>query len=323
MMDTNTQIYKIDKSILTLQRRMPNPTYINPGIAAVVQDQQLERLNFATGLRQDPAGYSQFQQQNINSILSDITTRKQSAFQKAQIDLGRYMDMHHNVNFYKTRSGDVHGMTDVILQNNNKITDLIQQDKMNSRRQFEINEWYNYDKLETLFFLQVVFMGSLAVAIVMFWAKKGMITTGLAGVLYGILGLTVAAIGLYKYFYTTSARDPKLWHRRRWESNPPPPPPSPTPNCPPAGGDNGVGNAIGAAMDLAMSAALGAQSCANNVGNKVNSGLTDFTMGAASQIATMQSSETTLLQQMQDLGSAGGVAVGGAFGSAASAVCSS
>ena len=101
---------------------MSNRTYTNPGIAAVIQDQQLERLNFATGLRQDPAGYSQFQQQNINAIVSDITSRKESAFQKAQIDLGRYMDMHHNVNFYKTRSGDVDSITDAILQNNQKIS---------------------------------------------------------------------------------------------------------------------------------------------------------------------------------------------------------
>jgi hypothetical protein len=275
---------------------MPNPTYTNPGIAAVVQDQQLERLNFATGLRQDPAGYSQFQQQNINAIVTDITSRKQSAFQKAQIDLGRYMDMHHNVNFYKTRSGDVDNITDVILQNNQKISTLIQQDKMNSRRQFEINEWYNYDKLETLFFLQVVFMASLAVAIVMFWTKKGMITVGLAGVLYGILGLGVVGIGLYKYFYTEGARDVKLWHRRRFQSTPAPPP---APICPPASGSNAISDAINYAMELELKA----EKCGNNI----NQGLTNFTMGAARQAAAVQSGQTTLLQQ---LGATGGAAAG-------------
>jgi hypothetical protein len=275
---------------------MSNRTYVNPGIAAVVQDQQLERLNFATGLRQDPAGYSQFQQQNINAIVTDITSRKQSAFQKAQIDLGRYMDMHHNVNFYKTRSGDVNNITDAILQNNNKIANLIHQDKMNSRRQFEINEWYNYDKLETLFFLQVVFMASLAVAIVMFWTKKGMITVGLAGVLYGLLGLSVGGIGLYKYFYTEGARDVKLWHRRRFASTPAPPP---SPSCP----TNTGSNAISDAMDYAMQAALKAEKCGNNI----NRGLTSFTMGAANQVAAMESGQTNLIQQ---LGATGGAAMG-------------
>lgn len=275
---------------------MSNPTYTNPGIAAVIQDQQLERLNFATGLRRDPAGYSQFQQQNINAIVSDITSRKQSAFQKAQIDLGRYMDMHHNVNFYKTRSGDVDNITDAILQNNQKIATLIKQDNMNSRRQFEINEWYNYDKLETLFFLQVVFMASLAVAIVMFWTKKGMITVGLAGILYGILALLVVGTGLYKYFYTEGARDVKLWHRRRFESTPAPPVPTVCPT-------DKSNTAISDAMDYAMDVALKAQGCGNNI----TQGLNQFTMGAAKQMSAIQSGETNLLRQ---LGESGGAAVG-------------
>jgi len=275
---------------------MANRTYTNPGIAAVIQDQQLERLNFATGLRQDPAGYSQFQQQNINAIVSDITSRKDSAFQKAQIDLGRYMDMHHNVNFYKTRSGDVHDITDAILQNNQKIATLIKQDNMNSRRQFEINEWYNYDKLETLFFLQVIFMASLAVAIVMFWTKKGMITVGLAGVLYGLLALFVVGTGLYKYFYTEGARDVKLWHRRRFQSTPPPPVPDVCPT-------DKSNTAISDAMDYAMKMALKAESCGNNI----NQGLTSFTMGAANQVAAVQSGQTNIIQQ---LGETGGAALG-------------
>ena len=108
---------------------MSGPAYSNPAIAAVVQDQQLERLNFASGLRQDPAGYSAYQQQRIGQIVSDITGRKQSAFQKAQIDLGRYMDMHHNVNFYKTRSSDVDTITGAMLQNNNNLMGNIIHDK--------------------------------------------------------------------------------------------------------------------------------------------------------------------------------------------------
>ena len=167
---------------------------------------------------------------------------------------------------------------------------------MNSRRQFEINEWYNYDKLETLFFLQVVFMASLAIAIVMFWTKKGMITVGLAGVLYGILGLGVVGIGLYKYFYTEGARDVKLWHRRRFQSTPAPPPP---PICPPATGSN----AISDAMDYAMQLELKAEKCGNNI----NQGLTNITMGAANQVSAMQSGQTNLLQQ---LGATGGAALG-------------
>ena len=276
---------------------MASPTYTNPGIAAVIQDQQLERLNFASGLRQDPAGYSQYQQQNIGAIMTDIKNRKQSSFQKAQIDLGRYMDMQHNVQFYKVRSNDVHNITDAILSNNNKINDLLQQDKMNSRRQFEINEWYNYDKLDTLYFLQVFFIATLLVAIVMFWTKKGVIGLGLAGIFYGIIGVTVVVVGLYRYFYTISARDTRLWHRRNFGKIAAPPPPGS--DCPP--NPNPISDQITNAMMVAMNGAVAAGQCANNI----NRGISEVSRAAENEMIGVQQGTIDVLQR---LGSTGGAA---------------
>jgi hypothetical protein len=290
--------------ILTLQRRMASPTYNNPGIAAVIQDQQLERLNFASGLRQDPGGYSQYQQQNINAIMTDIQNRKQSSFQKAQIDLGRYMDMQHNVNFYKVRSNDVNNITDAILTNNNKIDSLLQQDKMNSRRQFEINEWYNYNKLDTLYFLQVFFIATLVAAIVMFWAKKGVIGVGLAGICYGIIGLTVVIVGLYRYFYTIGARDTRLWHRRYFASTPAAPPP--TPGCPPS--SNPVMDQIDDAMSLAMQGAVAAGQCANNINKDIHA----VSRAAQDEMVGVQQGTINALEQLGTTGGAAYKAVCGA-----------
>ena len=282
------------KSLLTLQRRMS--VYTNPGIAAVVQDQQLERLNFATGLRKDPAGYSQFQQQNISAILTDITNRKQNAFQKAQIDLGRYMDMHHNVNFYQVRSTDVDNLTNVIMMNNDSIESAILRDKVNSKRQFEINEWYNYNKLETLFYLQVVFMSVLTATIITYWAKKGIVTPGLAGVLYGALGLIVVCVGLYKYFYTELSRDTKLWHRRRFaQASPPPPAP---PSCPDISGS--AQDKVRKAMDSAFGAALAAGACASNISGNVQTGLARANTAATQEMLDVQSGKTNVLKRLQN-----------------------
>lgn len=263
-------------------------TYKNPAIAAVVRDQQLERLNFATGLRKDPAGYSQFQQKNIGAILSDVKIRKESAFQKAQIDLGRYMDMHHNVNFYKTRSGDVNAITGVMLENNRRIGSSILRDKENSKRQFEINEWYNYDKLETLFFLQIVFMSSLAAAIVMYLTKKDMITVGFAGILYSLLVLSVAGVGLYKYYYTEGPRDVKLWHRRRFPKAGPTPPPS----CP-----DPVSKT---SSDIARALAASAKTL-GQCGTNINNDLTNIGLRAMDQISEFEDNNTTLVDQLQSV----------------------
>jgi hypothetical protein len=94
-----------------------------------------------------------------------------------------------------------------------------------TKRQFEINEWYNYNKLETLFFLQLFFIAALSGAIVVFLQKNAMITSTLAGLLYGILALIAAGTGLYRYYYTSRTRDPRLWHRRNFGSAETPKPP--------------------------------------------------------------------------------------------------
>lgn len=283
---------------------MSGPAYSNPAIAAVVQDQQLERLNFATGLRQDPAGYSQYQQQRIGEIVSDITSRKESAFQKAQIDLGRYMDMHHNVNFYKTRSSDVDTITGAMVQNNNNLSESILRDKDISRRQFEINEWYNYNKLETLFYLQLVFMSAMAASIVMYLAKTGTISGGFAAITYGILGLTVVLVGAYKYFYTSGTRDVKLWHRRYFGSTSPPE--KPDTQCPTD--DNSWQDEL----DTAFAYADRLGGCAANVGSNLDNDLRNISRSATNAMVGIQTGKVNALTQGLDM-----------LGGAANKVCSS
>jgi hypothetical protein len=189
-------------------------------LAAIFQD--LERLKFTQDLRQNPAEYQAYVNTRINALSSEIFDQKRVAFQKAHIDLGRYMDMDHNANFYKIRSADVDRLTDSITKNNDAIAQGISRDKDVSRRQFEINEWYNYNKLETLFFLQVFFIAALSMAIVIFMQKNNAITNSLAGLLTLLILVGVAGLGLYRYFYTTRTRDPRLWHRRYFDTAKPP-----------------------------------------------------------------------------------------------------
>ena len=260
---------------------MSGPAYSNPAIAAVVQNQQLERLNFASGLRQDPAGYSAYQQQRIGQIVSDITGRKQSAFQKAQIDLGRYMDMHHNVNFYKTRSTDIDTITGAMLQNNNNLMGNIVHDKDLSKRQFEINEWYNYNKLETLFYLQLVFMSSMAASIVMYLTKRGTISGGGAMIIYSLLALTVLVVGAYRYFFTNNTRDVKLWHRRYFASTPPAP--VPAKDC-----DSDRDRSYCDELESAFAAADKVSSCVGNIYSNVDGDLNKANASATNEIALIQ-----------------------------------
>jgi hypothetical protein len=198
----------------------------NPYIADTGLVQELERLKFAQNLRKNPSDYASYVSQRVDEMSDEVFARKRAAFQKAQIDLGRYMDMDHNANFYKSRNADVDRLTEKIEENNNRLNQSVTSDKDITRRQFEINEWYNYNKLETLFFLQLFFIAALSGAIIVFLQKNSIITSTLAGVLYMVLALIAAGTGVYRYYYTRNVRDPRLWNRRYFGSAKEPKPPA-------------------------------------------------------------------------------------------------
>jgi len=186
----------------------------NPYIpmASVMQD--LERLKFSQNLRKNPEEYNAYVTQRVDEMTNEVFNRKRASFQKAHIDLGRYMDMDHNANYYRTRSGDVDRLTEAIGANNQAVAQGLARDKDVTKRQFEINEWYNYNKLETLFFLQLFFIAALAMAIVIFLQKNGTITNTMASLLTVLLGAITLIVGVYRYYYTRRLRDNRLWNRR-------------------------------------------------------------------------------------------------------------
>lgn len=186
----------------------------NPYASLASTFQDLERLQFSKQLRENPEDYIAYVNERIGVMADDIYTRKRNAFQKAHIDLARYMDMDHGANYFKTRSADVDRLTSSIMSNNNRFKNEIKFDKDITKRQFEINEWSNYQKLEILFFLQVFFMSALTMAIVIYLHKNGTLTNAMAGLLTGILLVIVLGLAVYRYYYTRRTRDPRLWHRR-------------------------------------------------------------------------------------------------------------
>jgi len=195
----------------------------NPFIPATIQMQELERLQFSQNLRKNPAEYSAYVNERIGSMTKEISETKDNAFRKAQIDLSRYMDMDHNSKFYSVRNKDVNRLMDSIAKKNAAAVEGVSADKQNSKRQFEINEWYNNNKLETLFFLQMFFIASLVMIILVSLQKRGTIAAPVAAMLSGIIAAAVGIIGLYRYYYTEAARDTRLWSRRKFGTTSVPP----------------------------------------------------------------------------------------------------
>jgi len=186
----------------------------NQYISQALAYQDLERLQFSKNLRANPGDYNNYTKDRVDQLADEIYNRKRAAFQKAHIDLARYMDLDHNANFYKARAGDVDRLTTSMSANNESVKQKLERDADVSRRQFEINEWQNQNKLETLFFLQVFFIVALLMACVIYLQKSGAMTYDTAALITILLAVVVGALGVYRYYYTRRVRDGRLWSRR-------------------------------------------------------------------------------------------------------------
>lgn len=188
----------------------------NPWIGLTQSFQEIEKIRFSYDLRKNPDDFNRYVSERIDRITGETLDKKRAAFQKAHTDLGRYMDMDHNANFYKLRNQDLIGLQDQMTERSRAAVSGLKHDKDLTRRQVEINQWYFEDKLETLFFLQMFFMIMLAEAIVVYLQRNSYITMPFAAFLTAILFAIVTAIGLYRWRYTSDMRDPRFWHKRNF-----------------------------------------------------------------------------------------------------------
>jgi hypothetical protein len=196
----------------------------NPFIEQALIQQDLEKIRFSENLRKNASDYSQFVNDRVNQMTDEAFNRKRTAFQKAHIDLGRYMDMDHNASHYKIRNADINRLNERIEINNQRIANNVYMDRDITKRQYEINEYFYHNKLETLFFMQVFFISMLATAVIMYGQKTGIITAKIAGLLTGILVVIVLVVGVSRYFYTARTRDRTHWHKRYFPKEGAPPP---------------------------------------------------------------------------------------------------
>jgi len=180
----------------------------------VLNAQELEAIKYSQDIQKDPASYQAYVKNNVDQLMNETLQRKQDAFKKTLMDTGRYMDMDHNAQLYKTRSSDVDKLEKVISDVNTKYEAGIDSDKKLTRRQFEINEWAYHNKLETLFLLQLLFISVLVLVVFLFLFKSGYISNTVAGSLSVLLFLGVAYVGYVRWSYTNSTRDAHKWSRR-------------------------------------------------------------------------------------------------------------
>jgi len=87
------------------------------------------------------------------------------------------------------------------------------------KRQTGINEWYYRYRLETLFVLQLLFIG-LAGLVILSVLSSYSIVPGIFVMYYGVLMVaTIFLITYFKYTYNLNVRDYSHWDKRRFAAD--------------------------------------------------------------------------------------------------------
>lgn len=126
----------------------------------------------------------------------------------------RVMDADRNSSIALIRSQNLKDSASFVNTINHNLTKNFDYDNDVSRRQFEINEYHYHNKLDTLFFLQLLFISVLIMAIMIYFTRRGTLTTKMTGILTAILAVILILVAVSRYFYTERTRDRRLWHRR-------------------------------------------------------------------------------------------------------------
>jgi hypothetical protein len=150
----------------------------------------------------------------LTTLKQEALTRKKNTFDGAMSRVSNSLDADYNAAMYGVRQMDVNNVQSAIRGMNEEVKNANVYNKDTSRRQYEINEWYYYNKLETLFFLQVFLISTLTMTILIYMYKRGYMTAQSTGLAVAALCAVVVVVGISRYYYTNRTRDRRLWHRR-------------------------------------------------------------------------------------------------------------
>lgn len=117
---------------------------------------------------------------------------------------------------FGTRTNDLINIQGDILDSVKNQVNMHEQNNLLAKRQYEINEWANSDKLDTLFVFQFVFLSLMFMALLGYLWKKDILPSGF---LY-FIGFVVLVINIMvivmRSKYTRLLRNTRYWNKRKF-----------------------------------------------------------------------------------------------------------
>jgi hypothetical protein len=152
----------------------------------------------------------------IQSAVDNTKKQKETTFKQAMNNVINVNNSITQAGYYLSRTQDLTNMAGDINEVAAKQAQASLINKDVATRQYQINEWSSSNKLDTLFFLQVLFITLTLLGALYFLVKMGIVPNFLF-ILLSMILLTGALLTLFiRWRYTSTVRDPTYWNRRRF-----------------------------------------------------------------------------------------------------------
>jgi hypothetical protein len=119
--------------------------------------------------------------------------------------------------YYLLRTQNLTSLANDMYNITDKQATEITVNKNLANRQYEINEWSNSNKLDTLYFLQILFITLTFTATLLFLQKNGAIPTYLFSLLSFLAVIFALLVLILRWRFTAVKRDGQYWNKQRWE----------------------------------------------------------------------------------------------------------
>ena len=159
---------------------------------------------------------------NVNDALQSVKSVKQQRFTDLISQIRGSDNNITSTAYYLARTKDLTDMSndiDAIAIKQLNVSDV---NGGLADRQNEINEWANFNKLDTLFFMQVLFITLTFIAFMIFLRSNNLISQNIFGLTTFFAGIIAIFTLVTRARYTSVMRDSRYWHKARFpkESSP-------------------------------------------------------------------------------------------------------
>jgi hypothetical protein len=178
--------------------------------------QDIELANSVSFLKNDPTKLAKFISQKKAALYDTVTKEHSDNFQKVYSDLVHSGDTVKNITYYHVRNKDLDNTQQAVVDRVRNEAEAATYDSQIAKRQFEINEWTVGNKMDTLFFMQLLFIGLTITAPLLYLTRAGFIPMTVFSSISFMILVALVLTFVVRYQYTDQTRDLRFWNRRRF-----------------------------------------------------------------------------------------------------------